>query len=129
MGPCEGCALVVDDDNDLREAIRDALVVEGYDIGEARDGQEALAYLRSHDLPPLILLDWNMAPMDGARFMAEVSKDCALSAIPVVLLSACVGAAEKAIRHGFVGYLPKPINLDALLSIISRYCLMRANEI
>jgi CheY-like chemotaxis protein len=89
---------------------------------EADDGTSALEYLHSHVPPPLILLDWNMAPMNGAAFMAAVNRDRALSGIPVVLLTADARTEDKARTPGFVGYLKKPIDLDSLFAIVRRYC-------
>lgn len=114
--------LVVDDDDDVREAIRDALTAEGYAIDEARDGREALYYLHTHPPPPLILLDWNMPRMNGPQFMAEVAKDPSLSRIPVLLLTADARAPDKAKIGGVAGYLVKPVALDVLLASINRYC-------
>lgn len=114
--------LLVDDDADLREAIRDTLADEGYETIEAKDGGEALDYLRANPAPPLILLDWNMAPMNGLEFMAEAAKDPAISKIPVVLLTADARAPDKSKTAQFVGYLMKPINLDALFDLLYRYC-------
>ncbi len=102
----KGPVLVVDDDADMREAVRDTLLEEGYEAHVAAGGQEALDYLRAHPSPPLILLDWNMAPMNGARFMAELGTDSsALSSIPVVLLTADTRAAAHAAAplHEFAG--------------------------
>jgi CheY-like chemotaxis protein len=118
----KGPVLLVEDDRDVREALRDALEDEGYLITEAHDGQMALDYLRSHRAPPLILLDWNMAPMNGAKFMDEVSKDPGLSKVPVVLLTADARAQENAKKHAFAGYLKKPVNLETLLETLRRYC-------
>lgn len=117
-----GPVLVVDDDEDIREALGDTLASEGYDVVGVNDGLEALAYLRSNSTPPVILLDWNMAPMNGPEFMAEASKDPALSRIPVVLLTADARAPEKSRGNGFVGYLMKPVDLDALFAFVARYC-------
>jgi CheY-like chemotaxis protein len=119
----ERFVLLVDDDSDIREALRDILADEGYATIEATNGRDALHYLRSHaPPPPLILLDWNMAPMNGPEFMAEVATDPLLSRIPVVLLTADARASEKANHHRFVGYLRKPVDLDALFGIVGQYC-------
>lgn len=122
MAARKGPVLLVDDDADIREAIRDTLADEGYEIAEATSGLDALDYLRAHPPPPLILLDWNMAPMNGPQFMAEVAKDPALAKIPVVLLTADRRAPEKADGNGFAGYLMKPINLDSLFDVLRRHC-------
>ncbi len=118
----KGPVLVVDDDPDMRDAIRDALTDEGYEIAEAANGLEALDYLRAHPPPALILLDWNMAPMNGSQFLAEATKDPVLAKIPVVLLTADVKAPEKANGNGIVGYLMKPVDLGPLLDVLGRYC-------
>ena len=118
----KGPVLVVDDDADIREAVRDTLSEEGYETHLAAGGQEALEYLRAHPLPLLILLDWNMAPMSGARFMAELCRDSALSAIPVVLLTADARAAANATLRGFVGCVTKPVDLDVLFALVGRHC-------
>jgi CheY-like chemotaxis protein len=121
MPVSKGPILVVDDDPDVRGAIHDALADEGYRSTEAADGQDALDYLRSNPTTPLVLLDWNMAPMNGPQFMAETAKDPSLSNIPVVLLTADARAAQKS-KNGFMDYLVKPVNLDALFAVIVRYC-------
>ncbi len=122
----KGPVLVVDDDADIREALQDILTGEGYETEQASGGQEALDYLRSHPLPSVILLDWNMAPMNGPQFMDEVAKDATLSAVPVVLVTADARAPVKATSHPFVGYLAKPVKLEALFETVGRYCDKRA---
>jgi CheY-like chemotaxis protein len=62
-----------------------------------------------------------MPRSSGAQFMAELSKDAAFSAIPVVLLTADVRAAEKSKSWSFAGYLEKPVDLDVLFEIVARY--------
>jgi two-component system, OmpR family, response regulator CpxR len=114
--------LLVDDDADMREAIRISMEDEGYEMVEASDGQEALDYLRSHPPPPVILLDWNMAPMNGPQFMAEVSKSSELAEVPVIVLTADARAPEKVKRQGYAGCLTKPFQLDALFELLRRYC-------
>jgi CheY-like chemotaxis protein len=113
---------VVEDDRDIREAIQDALGDAGYETAAASDGREALEYLRSHPAPRLILLDWNMAPMNGAEVMVEVAKEPSLADIPIVLLTADARVVESVQVGGFVGCLKKPVDLDALFGIVSRYC-------
>ena len=120
--PPRKLVLILDDDNDIREAIRDLLEVEGYHTADARDGRAGLAYLRAHPPPGVILLDWNMAPVSGAEFMAEFSRDGSLADIPVVLLTADVRAEPKARAFGLSTRLSKPIDAGRLLAIAARYC-------
>src|SRR5579864_6998502 len=93
--------LVVDDDA-IREAIQDGLELEGYAVEVACDGGEALAFLQGHGAPALILLDWNMAPMNAEQFMAAFAKEPRFAEVPVVLVTADVRANERA-QHGFAG--------------------------
>ena len=120
---CSGPILVVDDDQDIREAVRDTLEDEGYRVVEASDGGEALAYLRRVGEPPgLILLDWNMAPMNGPQFMAEFARDPLFSRVRVILLTADARVQEKATPGLYAGYLKKPVDLDKLFSLCEQYC-------
>jgi two-component system, chemotaxis family, chemotaxis protein CheY len=113
--------LIVDDDADLREALRDTLEAEGYAVAEARDGGEALGYLATHPKTPLVLLDWNMAPMNGEQFMEERAKAPALQLVPVVLLTADARVAPERLA-GLAGHLKKPVDLDALFALVAKHC-------
>lgn len=116
------CVLVVDDDRELRETVRDILDGEGYPTATAANGEEALAYLRAAAPPRLILLDLSMPVMDGVTFREEQRKDPAIAAIPVVVFSAAAQVADR-VRHLAVdGVLKKPIKLEHLLGVVARYC-------
>src|SRR5687767_2283771 len=110
----KGPVLVVDDDVDIRDALRDVLHDEGYETAEASDGTAALEYLQNNPVPPLILLDWNMAPMNGPQFMEAFVKLPAFARVPVVLLTADARVEEKAKQGRFAAHLKKPVQLDAL---------------
>jgi CheY-like chemotaxis protein len=120
--PAAKKVLVVDDDPDLLEAMHDALAGEGYDSVEVSDGESALGYLREQPPPGLILLDWNMSPMNGEAFMGELARDAAMASVPVVLLTADARLEDKGRSNRFVCSLRKPIDLDALFALVSRYC-------
>src|SRR4051812_20813559 len=60
--------LIVDDDEDVREAVRDLVGMKGYRVEEARDGEQALALLERTEVPCIILLDLVMPVMDGWQF-------------------------------------------------------------
>src|SRR5690349_16999267 len=83
-----GLVLLIDDDEDLREALADILDEHGYQVVHAGNGQKALELLRAGLRPGLMLLDLMMPVMDGAQFRAEQRADPALRGIPVVVLSA-----------------------------------------
>jgi CheY-like chemotaxis protein len=114
--------LIVEDDSDLRQALSEVLRDEGYSVAMAADGREALDRLRRDLRPSLILLDLTMPVMNGWQFRAEQRQDPALSAIPVVVLSAGEHLAEQMVPLGIDDYVAKPIELNHLLQTIERYC-------
>ncbi len=120
-GMVDKSVLLAEDDADIREALRDLLTDEGYLAIEAANGQEALDYLRSHAAPSLIVLDWNMGPVSGPEFMAEVARDPRLATVPVLLMTADVNAGEKSDAHPFAGYLVKPVDVNALFDAVRRH--------
>ena len=112
--------LIIDDDRDIRESLRDTLSDEGYATAEASDGGEGLEYLRTNEVA-LILLDWNMAPVDAPAFMAKLAENERARDTPVVLLSADL-RVTKAQHPGYVATLKKPVDLDKLFELARRYC-------
>lgn len=119
--------LVEDNAGDVR-LIREAFIVSGQnvEIAVARDGVEALDYLRgsvscgSAVRPDLILLDLNLPRKSGREVLREVKADDRLSAIPVVILT--TSAADEDISYSYRThantYIIKPVNLDRLFEVI-----------
>lgn len=116
--------LVVEDEPAIREYIAFVLDDAGYAQAWAANGQEALAYLRSHPAPVLILLDLMMPIMDGRTFRAEQQRDPALAGIPVVMLTASTNGDTSARELGVAGYISKPMLPDQIVATVARY---RAN--
>ncbi len=114
--------LIVDDDYDVRDALIDVLADEGYPVQAVSDGHEALEFLREHELPGLILLDWMMPRCDATQFRAEQRKDRRLANIPVVLLTADARGADKLRSLEAEGFLAKPVSVERLLEVVSQYC-------
>lgn len=115
--------LVVDDDYEIRSTLAELLEDEGFTVRSAANGQEALAVLRGEPLlPDLILLDLMMPVMSGWQFREEQLKDPALSAVPVVVLTAgTVGPEVGSLQAA--GVLKKPLDLDTLLDSINESCV------
>jgi CheY-like chemotaxis protein len=82
-----GHVLIVDDEDDIRGAMRDMLEHRGWHVSEARNGREGLACLTTI-LPDLILLDLMMPEIDGFQFAAEIRKNDAWRTIPIVVITA-----------------------------------------
>jgi CheY-like chemotaxis protein len=112
--------LVVDDERDIRELVRDILRFEGYTVVTASNGREALEHLRSADLPRLILLDLMMPIMNGWEFRAEQLQDRRIMSVPVVVLSGDGSALDQARSLGTSDYIMKPVQLDQLLALVRR---------
>ena len=109
--------LLVDDDRDACEELRDALSRDGYDVAMAHDGRAALALLRDKR-PGVILLDLSMPVMDGWTFLELRRRDRDLATIPVVVLSAHAGPTRLAPYVGVAAVLAKPVDPDRLVAAI-----------
>lgn len=121
--------LLVDDDEDVREAVASALEEEGYDVVVAREGAEALDALRGDCTPQLILLDLTMPHMTGVEFKRRLLAEMpALSRIPVVVMSADVEGREKARLLGATAFLRKPIRLGELFRHLTAHLHPRDAE-
>jgi CheY-like chemotaxis protein len=115
--------LIVDDNEDIREALSAMLEVRGYETICADNGATALALLRSHHIEPcLILLDLSMPVMDGATFRKEQQQDAALSGLPVVLYSGICDPTSEAEALGVRHYFKKPLDLEKLVAIVATHC-------
>ena len=108
--------LIVEDDSEIRDTLADLLRSEGYDVSTALNGLDALAML-SQFPPNLVLLDLTMPVMDGSQFLATL-RDRGQRSIPIVIVSA---VAFRAVP-GASAIVRKPINFDALLTIVVEHC-------
>ncbi len=117
--PCCHSILVVEDDDDIRNAIVDLLETEGYSTQSAVNGKDALDKLSVIPKPCLVLLDMMMPIMNGREFLDTVMKDSHLAPIPILIVSA---VADKTNTEGSVGFLKKPIDIEVVLNVVSQYC-------
>ncbi len=113
--------LLVDDDDDLREALCDVLHLGGYEVAGAAGGPAAIAWLAAHDAPDLILVDLMMPGMSGAELKARLDRDPRLAAVPVLVISGDTRLAEQARAMGAAGWISKPTPMDALLRAVARH--------
>ncbi len=113
--------LVIDDDVDIVESIREVLEDEGYSVVTARNGEEALQLL-TNVTPSVILLDLAMPRMDGGEFRELQLRSPTLATIPTIVMSAADRTPEKAAPLEPHECLVKPIKLATLLEAVGRYC-------
>lgn len=111
--------LIVEDDEAIRECLKETLELEGYRIFAASNGRDALEMLHRIELPCLVLLDLMMPVMNGWEFLEAKRADVALAALPVVVVSA---VADKAMDTHVAGIVKKPIELDLLFKVVRQYC-------
>jgi CheY-like chemotaxis protein len=110
--------LVVEDELELREMMRDALELNGYAVITAEDGQEAFAKVAGVDHLCLVLLDLLMPGMNGWDFFHELRQRPELSSVPVVVHSSVSHRAPE----GVTRVLQKPLLFERLLSVVREYC-------
>jgi CheY-like chemotaxis protein len=115
------CVLIVEDDSEIREALRDVVEQEGYPAIEAENGRVALDMLNAGKVPEpcLILLDLMMPEMNGWEFMEMRRKSDVIAAIPTVIVSAATGGT---LPKGATKILRKPVDLEELIKIVGEYC-------
>lgn len=113
--------LVVDDDDDVREALEILIRQWGFDVKTAASGREALKAIRGSDPPALVLLDLTMPDMNGWAVRAEMLSDPDLAQIPVVLLSGVADAPVQSKALQTTDVLPKPVALDRLRDLLEAH--------
>ena len=115
-----GPVMLIEDDDDLREAVAMSLATSGFEVAAFGDAREALRELQSGLRPFLILLDLMMPHMSGWEFREAQEADPAIAAIPVVVITAHTLGNDG---HSLTGIevLRKPFSLEALLEVVRRY--------
>ncbi|GMT97878.1 hypothetical protein KH5H1_19970 [Corallococcus caeni] len=109
--------LLVENNEDVREALREILESEGYHALTAVNGQDALHVLAGQErMPGLILLDLVMPVMDGHAFIEHLRGTGALALTRVLVLTA---HPTLPLPEGVAGRLGKPVKLEALLDAIA----------
>ncbi len=108
--------LLVEDAPFLRYAFSRLLRMQGYDVREANDGQEALDCLADYR-PHLVLTDLMMPVMGGVELISHIRADPTMAGVPVVAITADATeqAEQMARKAGAVDVITKPIDLPALL--------------
>ena len=115
--------LLVEDDDLLREGLRQVLEEDGCRVQTAVEGAEALDLLRTKGVSPcVVLLDLMMPIMTGWEFRHAQRQDSELCRIPVVVVSGMNDSFRHAAWLEADGYVQKPIPVETLLATVQRYC-------
>ena len=117
---------LVDDDMDLTNLTKIALVKKGYEVTIFNDSRKAIEEIRKRK-PDLILMDIMMPKMSGAEAVRELKKDPDIKDIPVIFLTALISEREADVEESGISIdginyktLGKPYEMDELLKLIEK---------
>ena len=114
--------LLVEDDYEIREALRAVLRSQGFDVACAQDGIEALRMLWRGFRPCIILLDVMLPRMNGYTFREYQRANAPWADIPIIVLSALDDLPDRVDRLRPLAWFKKPLDVDALTTTLTRYC-------
>ena len=116
------CILVVEDQEDNRQILRDLLGNAGYELTEAENGEEAIAAVAKRR-PDLILMDIQLPVMDGYAATRRIRTNPDLKSVPIIAVTsyALAGDEDKARAAGCDGYVSKPYSPRDLLAKVRAY--------
>lgn len=109
--------LVVDDEENAREALSKILIHDGYDVASVANGLEALNFLRSREVE-LIITDINMPEMNGLTFLRELNRCRPESNVIMLTAYGEVESYLEAMNLGAFEYINKPVKYDELKKVI-----------
>jgi CheY-like chemotaxis protein len=117
--------LVVDDAPDIRELLSYTLEVEGYNVLQASNGDEALEVAAAHR-PAVIVMDMQMPIVDGVEATKRLRTERRLRDIPVIAYTAF--ARDIPSRDLFNAVVPKPCSPDEILNTIAQLRRSRRSD-
>jgi DNA-binding response OmpR family regulator len=114
--------LIADDDESLRDMLRDALVSAGYEVIEAGDGEEALRRV-TEDRPDLILLDFGMPKLHGLEALSLLKGSNETKHVPVLAVTGSSGVEDRiaASVAGVDGFIAKPLIPRDLIDAVEAF--------
>lgn len=122
--------LVVDDEAEIRAALRMVLEDAGYAVDEASNGREALATLRESLDPLVVLLDYMMPVMDGGELLRAVRADdegrLRRHAYIVLTAASQLASLEDALASVGGWVVPKPFDIDQIVGQVARAAIRTA---
>jgi two-component system chemotaxis response regulator CheY len=114
--------LVVDDSAAVRQQVGMALGQAGFEVVEAGDGKQGVTAVDQNPQIAMVISDVNMPNMNGLEMVAELKKNPAYKALPIIMLTtegqpALIKQAKEA---GAVGWIVKPFNASQLVATVKK---------
>jgi DNA-binding NtrC family response regulator len=119
--PLHKKVLIIEEDDDIRLALGDILASEGHTVCAVKSGLEGLDRLRAMQPVGIVMLDLLKNGMTSEEFIAAKNVEATSANVPVVLVSASRRLPEIAKTLGVAAYLAKPMKMQELLDIVTRY--------
>jgi CheY-like chemotaxis protein/signal transduction histidine kinase len=112
--------LIVDDDMRNIFSLSSVLMDKNMNVVEAENGKEALVRLNEHPDIDIVLMDVMMPEMDGFAATRAIRKDPRFTRLPIIALTAKAmkGDQEECLKAGASDYIPKPVDIDKLFSLL-----------
>ena len=124
--PRRPLVLIVEDEADLRHLYAQQLILSGFDVLEAGNGQDAIDTVSSQS-PDVVVMDLSLPVIDGWEATRRLKADDRTAHIPVVALTGHDGSGElqRATNAGCDWFVPKPCPPDALITEVRRVLAAR----
>jgi two-component system, NtrC family, nitrogen regulation response regulator NtrX len=119
--------LVIDDEKTIRDALRDILEYEGYEIDEAKDGEEGLEMVRNN-IYDVALCDIKMPKMDGLDVLLKAKEDGVVTQFVMVSAFGNIENAVEATKRGAYDFITKPPDLNRLLVTVKN-AIEKSNDV
>lgn len=115
--------LIIEDEADLRETMKDYLEISGYSVTTAANGRDALIRMDEIGASCLILLDLMMPVMNGWQFLDRLRQDRheVLDRTPIVVVSAAADVSDVGRQYG-CQVMKKPVDMFHLMSVVREHC-------
>jgi len=122
--------LVIDDEENIANLVKDILEGEGFEVGLAYDGEGALETIREAP-PDLIILDLRLPGMSGYQVCQKIREDVSLAHIPIIMLTAKGTTSDKVIGLSFApdDYVTKPFQEEELVARVRTHLTRTASDL
>ena len=117
--------LIVDDDDDIRDALLVYMAAFGLNVQVASSAEDALRQIGEGFQPCVAIVDLSMPGMDGWHLIARFREDLSLGATGVVILSCDQSDRPRADALGVRQHIVKPAPPDAIVAAVEKHCGLR----